>query len=381
MKKVLILFSMSFEPYQGRYLRAYNEAKTLAESGYEVTVLGWDRSGESDSSEVRDGIRIERIYEKSPDRSGIHSLKNFIRFSFKVLSHLKKKSFDVVHCHNLQLLPLAIFLKKLRKVPLIFDSCEPDYYSLYPRKLQGMVKFLEKFMAQRTDAIFVHNEYQVRKYQGFGHGRVTLIGSYPPKEMILKNFEGSPFPKEKIRIGRIGSIYQDNGIEEILEGFKLIAPSVENVELLFAGRVFQSYKDTFNRLIQGMGDKVKVFGAFHWDDMPKLYRQIDVSIMIYHRSAWFKNITPTKFFDSLAMGVPVIVSDMGGLKEIVEHHHCGIVVDERNPEEVAHAIRKLAEDPSMRHEMGLNGWRAVKEHYNWEKVRERLLDIYRAVMV
>jgi glycosyltransferase involved in cell wall biosynthesis len=381
MKKVLILFSMSFEPYQGRYLRAYNEAKTLVESGYEVTVLGWDRSGKSDSSEVRDGIRIERIYEKSPDRSGIYSLKNFIKFSFKVLSHLKKRSFDVVHCHNLQLLPLAILLKKLKKAPLIFDSCEPDYYSLYPRKLQGMAKIFEKIMALRAEAILVHNDYQVKKYRTLGHELVELIGSYPPNEMILETLQGPPPRKEKVRIGRIGSIYQDNGIEEILEGFKLLSASTENVELLLAGRVFESYQETFNRLTRGMGDKLKVLGAFDWRDMPRLYHQIDISILIYHRSAWFKNITPTKFFDSLAMGVPVIVSDMGGLREIVERYHCGLVVDESNPEEVALAIRKLVESPSMRHEMALNGLNAVKEHYSWEKMQGKLLDIYRKVML
>jgi glycosyltransferase involved in cell wall biosynthesis len=102
--------------------------------------------------------------------------------------------------------------------------------------------------------------------------------------------------------------------------------------------------------------------------------------MIYRRSSWFKNITPTKFFDSLAMGVPVIVSDMGGLKEIVEHYNCGIVVDESNPEEVAEAIKKMSEDPALRHKMALNGLTAIKENYNWERMRERLLKIYSTLL-
>lgn len=379
MKRVLMLFPMSFEPYQGRYLRAYNEAKTLEESGYQVTVLGWDRSGKSAPDEVRDGIRIERIYEPAPDRSGVNSLPNFIRFCAKVLSHVKKRHFDFIHCHNLQLLPLGILLKKLKRVPLIFDSCEPDYFALYPRRLQGMVKFFERFMANRADAILVHNDYQVKKYRLLGHRRITLIGSYPSKEMIRRPSERHS-RNGKIIFGRIGSIYQDNGIEEILEGFRLISKTMENVELLFAGRVFDSYQEKFNRLTKGMDNKVRVLGAFNCHDMPKLYSQIDVSIIIYHRSLWFKNITPTKFFDSLAMGVPVIVSDMGGLKEIIEHYNCGIVVDERNPEEVAEAVKKMSEDPALRHEMALNGLRAIKENYNWERMQERLLNIYSTLL-
>jgi hypothetical protein len=149
-----------------------------------------------------------------------------MRFSFKVLSHLKKRSFDVVHCHNLQLLPLAILLKKLKKAPLIFDSCEPDYYSLYPRKLQGMAKFLEKMMARRAEAILVHNDYQ-SKYRALGHELVTLVGVIHQGNDLGNS--SKDLPQEKVRLGQIGSIYQDNGIEEILEGFKLLSPSTETL--------------------------------------------------------------------------------------------------------------------------------------------------------
>jgi glycosyltransferase involved in cell wall biosynthesis len=379
MKRVLMLFPMSFEPYQGRYLRAYNEARTLGESGYQVTVLGWDRSGKSVPAEVRDGIRIERISEAAPDRSGVNSLPKFFRFCAKVLTHVKKSHFDLIHCHNLQLLPLGLLLKRLRRVPLIFDSCEPDYFALYPLRLQSMVKFLERFMANRADAILVHNDYQVKKYRTLGYQSVTLIGSYPTKGMIRIPVE-RPSKNGRVILGRIGSIYQDNGIEEILEGFKLISRTMENVELLFAGRVFDSYQEKFDKLTKGMENKIRVLGAFNCHDMPELYSQIDISIIIYHRSLWFKNITPTKFFDSLAMGVPVIVSDMGGLKEIIGQYNCGIVVDERNPKEVAEAIKKMSGNQALRHEMALNGVRAVEENYNWERMQERLLNIYRTLL-
>ncbi|MFH1025710.1 MAG: glycosyltransferase, partial [Nitrospirota bacterium] len=212
-------------------------------------------------------------------------------------------------------------------------------------------------------------------YRGFGHRMVTLIGSYPTKEMIRHTNE-RPYAKEKTVLGRIGSIYQDNGIEEIIKGFKLISPKNNGVELLLAGRVFDSYKDTFARIMNGLESRVKVSGAFDSREMPTLYSQIDVSIIIYHRSAWFKNITPTKFFDSLAVGVPVIASDMGGLREIIEQYQCGIVVDERNSEEVAQAITMMCQNPTLRHEMGLNGLRAIEERYNWEHMKERLLKIY-----
>jgi len=371
MRNVLILFSMSFEPYQGRYLRAYNEARALVENGYAATVLAWDRSGKSRPVEVRDGIRIERIHVPAPDTSGLKSMPNFLGYAARVVSHLKKRRFDVIHCHNLQLLPLAICLKKMKRAALVFDSCEPDYFALYPERLHGTVAFLEKHFVNRADAVFVHNEYQVQKYREAGHKAVSLIGSYPRLDMVGQ-VDAAPSRNGKVVIGRIGSIYRDNGIE----GFRVLLDRTDKVELLLAGRVFDAYQDEFARLVRGMEKQVTVLGAFDASQMPRLYARIDISIMVYRRSLWFQNITPTKFFDSLAYGVPVIVSDMGGLKEIIAAYDCGLVVDEQNPEEVADAMETMINSPERRRRMGLAGARAVREKFNWDLMREDLLKTY-----
>ncbi len=375
MKHVLILFSMSFEPYQGRYLRVYNEAKAMVDNGYQVTILAWDRSGKNKPVEIRDGIRIERIHVNARDTSNLKSLPRFLLFAAKVISFLKNKTFDIVHCHNLQLMPLGIYLKKRRQIPLIFDSCEPDYFALYPSVLHGAIKLFEKILARQADAILVHNKYQVNKYRKMGHPSVSLIGSYPTLD-IVRNSKLRSSGKKPIVVGRIGSIYRDNGIEEILAGFRLLLERRNNVQLFFAGRVFDAYIAEFNRLINGMEDKITVIGAFDSNDMPDLYRQIDISIMVYQRSLWFKNITPTKFFDSLAFGVPVIVSDMGGLKDIIEQYKCGIVVDEKNPKSVADAMETMINLPEQRTLMGLQGLKAVKEQFNWDLMKENLLNTY-----
>lgn len=380
MKRVLILFSMSFEPYQGRYLRAYNEARTLVENGYAVTVLGWDRSGKSLPFEEREGIRIERIHTRAPDTSGMKSLPNFMGFAIQAMARLRKRRFDLIHCHNLQLLPLAICLKRLKRIPLVFDSCEPDYFALYPARLHGMIKYLERRLVKQADGVFVHNDYQRDKYQGMGHSRVSLIGSYPSLDMIpdTPGTIDTPAPSDNgtVVLGRIGSIYRDNGIEEILAGFRLLMKRTDKARLFLAGRVFDAYQETFDRLLEGLEDNVTVLGAFDASDMPRLYSQIDVSIMVYHRSLWFQNITPTKFFDSLALGVPVIVSDMGGLREIIDRYPCGMVVDERDPAAVADAMATMIDQPERRRQMGYQGILAIRESYNWDRMRQKLLTTY-----
>jgi len=381
MRHVLMLFSMSFEPYQGRYLRAYNEARGLVDNGYQVTMLAWDRSGKSKSVEIRDGIRIKRIHTAASDTTSIKTLPMFIQFAVKVILWGKNKHFDIVHCHNLQLLPLGFYLKKKLKVPLVFDSCEPDYFALYPSVLHGAVRAFEKLLIKRSDAVLVHNAYQVNKYRNMGHPKVSLIGSYPTLEMVRQSTLEPQVKKDKKKIvfGRIGSIYRDNGIEEMLAAFRLLLKRRDNIQLFFAGRVFEAYQEKFMRLIKGMEDNVTVIGAFDSSDMPDLYRRIDISIMIYKRSLWFHNITPTKFFDSLAFGVPVIVSDMGGLKDIIAQYRCGIVVDERDPQAVADAMENMIKQPEQISLMRTHGLHAVKAQFNWDRMVKNLLAIYEYV--
>ncbi len=367
---------MSFEPYQGRYLRAYNEARGLVDNGYQVTVLAWDRSGKSRPVEIRDGIRIKRIHTVASDTTSIKTLPMFMQFAAKVILWQKNQKVDIIHCHNLQLLPLGIYLKKTKKIPLVFDSCEPDYFALYPSVLHGGVRSLEKLMVKMTDAVLVHNDYQVNKYRKMEHPNVSLIGSYPTMDMIRHHSILEPPDKKRIVFGRIGSIYRDNGIEEMLAAFRLLLKRQDNVQLFFAGRVFEAYQDKFKNLLKGMEDNITVIGAFDSGDMPDLYRKIDISIMIYKRSLWFQNITPTKFFDSLAFGVPVIVSDMGGLKGIIKQYRCGIVVDEQDPQAVADAMETMIKQPEQISKMKNNGVQAIKEKFNWDLMLKKLIDVY-----
>jgi glycosyltransferase involved in cell wall biosynthesis len=99
-------------------------------------------------------------------------------------------------------------------------------------------------------------------------------------------------------------------------------------------------------------------------------------MQLSRRTVWFQNITPTKFFESLANGVPVITSDIGDCGELVRETECGVVVDETNVDDIVRGVSALIEDPSLRHRMAENGLRLIKERFNWEAMGEKLIRIY-----
>jgi len=85
---------------------------------------------------------------------------------------------------------------------------------------------------------------------------------------------------------------------------------------------------------------------------------------------------PTKLFDYMALGLPVITSDLPLLRAVVEPHRCGFCVSPYDADALATWMIWAIEHPNELKTMGENGRKAVIENYNWEKEATKLLDLY-----
>jgi len=379
-KTVAMLFSNSFLPHQGRFQRVYNEAKSLTDHGYRVVILAWDRSASHPAEEVMDGIEIRRFRIRSREKVGPVIFLSMLRYMWAAFRWIMKNDVAVIHCHNLDATFIGWLAGRLKGARVVFDFCEPDYYTYWDKRwasLFMLINEMEKALVRRCDCLLVHNLYQVDKYTKLGVKKVVHIGSYPFAGMILPEAKRGQREGGEVVLGRIGTVYENNGIEEIVAAFKLLAARHANLKLLLAGRVLDVYRPTFDALIEPIRGRIELIGAFDSTDMPVLYGKIDISLMVYVLDDWFRNITPTKFFDSLACGVPVIVSDMGGIRDLMGDEPCGIVVDSLEPEVLAAAVEELAADPERHHAMAENGLRLVKESCCWDLMEKRLLEAYR----
>jgi len=381
--KILMLNSMSFLPYQGRYLRIYNEARTLAEAGHDVTLIAWDREGKSPPRENVDGVQVERILLRADIAKGpLHAYKH-LYFNLKALAAVWGRPADVIHCFNLDTIPAGLLAAKLRRRKVTLDLCEPDYYMYWSKKqlfLANVIGQIERITSPLYDRVFVHNLYQVRKYESWGCRKVVQISSVPDRKMILENLEERKAQKrDKVVIGRIGMVYPTGGIEETVEAFKRLLERGNPVRLLIAGKVREDWEGTFRNLIEPIRDHVEVTGKFDIAEMPSLYRRIDLSIQLHQRTAWFRNITPTKFFESLGNGVPVVASDIGDYRELMERYPCGVVVDETDPMDICVKIEGLLQDPGTIRRMAEQGLELVHKEYSWPVMAERLTRAYDAL--
>src|SRR5262249_57463491 len=94
---------------------------------------------------------------------------------------------------------------------------------------------------------------------------------------------------------------------------------------------------------------------------------------------WLENYRhgqPTKIFEYMSAGLPVLASDIPVCRRVIEPAACGLLADPLNPDAIASALRWLFDHPAEAAEMGRNGQRAVAERYNWESESRRLIATY-----
>jgi len=378
-RNVVMLFTNSFEPFQGRYHRVYNEAQALLAAGYRVTLLAWDRRLSCPREEDVDGIRVIRFRLRAGERTGPRFLPRLMAYWVWALAQLLQRECDILHLHNVDVLPLGFVVRLSGSCAVVLDVCEPDYYAMWDERLTPLVNliaWMEKSLSRYMDYVLVHNRYQIRKYRHWRIARLAQIGSYPTLNMVRKHPRPAKPEGAPIVFGTVGTFFHNSGVEETVAAFRQLSVRHENVCLLLAGRVMDYYRERFAALIRPLGDRVQATGAFAASRIPEIYEKIDVSVMVCERDRWYRNITPTKFFDSLASGVPVIASDIGGLGELVNELRCGIIVDERNIEEIVAAMEYMVQHPQEREEMGKRALEAAQSEYNFDRMAKRLVDVY-----
>lgn len=382
--KIVKLIYQSYLPYQGRYPRVSGQAKILLDGGHDVTVLACDREAKHPSSDVLDGIKVKRLPVKTGEMRGpFFQFFPLLLFWWKALGWLSRHSFDVLHCHNLDVLPLGWLMKASKSCRVVFDAHEPDYYALWPKKWRpflGLIDRLEIFLARRVDFVTVTNDYQVNKYRKNGVKHVDLVGNYPLPGLRTEKLLEDKFSGKVVTFGRLGTVYSSTGFEETLAAFTKVIKDYPQARLLIGGRVTEEYEQSFRSLLRPLEEYVEFLGSYFAEQMPEIYKRIDVSLLVYPKNQWFRHITPRKFFDSVANGVPVIMTDIGGLGDVIKRSECGWLVDEKDIDSIAEAMIEIITNSEDRRRVASNALHLAQTEYDWKAMAERFLGIQQAVL-
>jgi glycosyltransferase involved in cell wall biosynthesis len=210
------------------------------------------------------------------------------------------------------------------------------------------------------------------------HKRVVTVNNFPILEEFLAPAVGD-WPCRSGSVTYYGGISEARGIREMLVAMELL-PRKLGIKLELAGWFY--VKALLNELTTTpQWQHVKWHGELNRKDLTPLLGRSIAGLVILHPEKTFIASQPTKLFEYMAAGIPVIASDFPLWRGFVQETDCGILVDPLDPQALAAAIEYLALNPGKAEAMGQRGRKVVERYFNWENEERKLFSFYSSLLL
>lgn len=196
-----------------------------------------------------------------------------------------------------------------------------------------------------------------------------------PNESLRRNLDVAG----RFVFATITNVRRLEGIQLLVEAWPKILAAVPEAVFLLAGE--GSYLRTLRREVHRIGieGSFRLIGSFPQERLPDLYSIIDVVVLPRIPAQVCHLVTPLKPLEAMASEVPVIASNVGGLREMVRAGETGWTFPAGDTRALASACIEVARDEGERAAVAQRARRWVVENREWTSLAERVIDLYRAL--
>ncbi len=329
------------------------------------------------SSRRENGVTIVGIGEQPKGRIG-RMLKSG-KSAYKAALELNA---DLYHFHDPELLPYGAKLKKKGK-HVIFDSHEnyplqirEKYYipKIFRNIIAKTYVRIENSVCKKIDGvIFPCLEDGVHPFEGRAK-HTTTIDNMPRLEEIYNYYKGDA-KRSVFSVCYAGSLSEARGITNLMD-----ACYEAKVPLILAGNFTSAEYEAEVRARYSFSC-VDYRGVYNREQLKDILEEASLGASTLLPVGQYKNIKnlPTKVYEYMSMGLPVLLSDHPYGREVVAKYNFAELVDAENPHAMAEMILELKNDPERCRRLGQNGRKAVKEVFNWDVEEEKLFNFYEEI--
>lgn len=361
-----------------RYL-LLNQLRYLQASGYDVT--GISAAGPDVPVLLQAGIPHMEVPMNRRPFSPLADLKGFFLY-WRLLS---RERFSLVHTHNPKPTFFGQIAARLAGVPVVVNTLHGFYFhdNTHP-VLRRLFIWMETLAAQCADVILSQNQEDIQtairegicrpekiKFLGNGIDLARFHGRVSPAEKGLARQKLGLTPEHKV-VGFVGRLVKEKGIPELLEAARILRETIPNVRFLFIGPVDTEKPDALSPKTAaeyGVGDLCTFLGLRH--DLPELYSAMDVCALPSHREGF-----PRVPMEACAMGIPIVVTDIRGCREVLEPNRNGLLVSLKSPKELAAALGKILSSSELAARFGREARKVAEERFDERSVFERVRGEY-----
>jgi glycosyltransferase involved in cell wall biosynthesis len=375
--------------------------RTLSEAGHDVHIAARNRNAAPQLEQLAEGT-VHRMPVWRRLRRLDRTLGFPAFFNPRWIGHLARTVEavrpDVMIARDLPLCPTAIHLGRRFGVPVIHDMAE--HYPAMIREIYragrqrpldyvlrnpAAVAAVERYCIRNSDRILVVIDEMRSRLVSLGvpESRIDLVSNTPSVDRVggAPSTPAADGVERPLRLVYLGIMEIPRGIGDLIRAAALRrqAHAPVQVDLIGTGRDAELFQQQA-RSLGVLGTDVRFHGyvASH-EDALAIVAAADIGILPHRRCEHWDHTIPNKLFDYMAAGLPVLTSDARPFARIVHQTECGEVFASGDPAALAQAIGRLS-SATRRHRYAVNGQRAIREHYNWEREAAVLIEsIERAI--
>lgn len=364
----------------------YDLANNLGRYGNQVHVLTCWEEGTPDFENEKN-VTVHRV--RLSDVSTTNFIEWVLQLNFAMLESavrlLQENKFDIIHAHDWLVAYAAKVLKNSFSIPLISTIHATEFgrnNGIYS-DMQKAINSVEAMLSDESEKLIVNSKYmkeEIKSIFKVTGDKISVISN----GIELNKFNKIEFdkefrnnyaaPSEKI-VFFVGRLVSEKGVQVLLNAIPEIIRSYNDVKFVIAGK-----GPCLNNLIEqsrnlNIQNRVYFTGFVGEEVLLKLYRCSDIAVF------------PSTYepfgivaLEGMVAGIPVVVSDTGGLREIVDHSVNGMKFYSGNSNSLADCILELLSNETLAKQISINALENVHRLYNWNIITEQILQEYNYVI-
>ena len=353
-------------------------SKRLIKDGHDVTVVTYRDNTDVPAFEDDKGVKVYRVdnYMIRPN----NFIDWILQLNFNMVSKAteiinKEGGFDVIHAHDWLVTYAAKTLKNAYDIPIVatIHATEAGRNSGIHDETQRYINDTEWLLTYEASEVIVNSNFMkndIQRLFGLPYDKINVI----PNGINLSNFTGIErdydfrrqyaMDNEKI-ILYVGRLVYEKGIQHLIAAMPKILSNYNDAKLIIAGRGGMIDELRAEAANLGLNNKVYFTGYLNSKQVQKMYKCADVAVF------------PSTYepfgivaLEAMLAGVPTVVSDVGGLDEIITHGVDGMKSYAGNPNSIADSVTALLYDHQLAANVSKKAVQKVKEQFNWERIAQ-----------
>jgi glycosyltransferase involved in cell wall biosynthesis len=291
---------------------------------------------------------------------------------------MKQKNIHIVRTHRYRANLYGRLAALLSGVPVKIISLHDNYR----KDLRLERRIVNKILLKATDKIVAVSESirkDIIKYDGIDSSKILVIPNgidterFNPEGNFADIRKGFSIKESDIVLGFVGRVVPTKGLEYLIDALPFLKKEFKNIKLLITGEGSTMERLKKKAKENNVHDSIIFTGKRR--DIPDILSCTDIFVMPSVAEG-----LPNALLEAMAMGKPIVATEVGGIPEVIKNRHSGFLVPPRNPEALATAIKDLISNEQLAAKMGQAARHIVLDNFSIWSIAQKWQTLYLSIL-